>query len=596
MHTIRLFFLLLSPAFLLTAIGWAQSATTKNFTVYFETDKSSLTSESRATLDEMLEELSGVQGATMQISGHTDARASDSYNRELSRRRIDAVTEYLNASGSSLPELTSSAAEGEKRPADVNTTRQGMQHNRRVEITISYPEQQSEVAPSGNIRELYAQLQQPSQEFCIDNRRDTLLECAQGTLIMIPANAFHQTTTIRCTRIMVREAVSYGDMLEQNLNTYSPEGLLITGGMIEIHAFSPDNKELRLTGDRSLTIFFPSEDTADFTTFYGMRHDNPQQTAEWHQAFNRDEALFDRNVSPLDYFLYCWQPPALNSCQKCRFFFCRFNRMDEGIRGLFDKDQHYLNKEFRTCQRALRRQKAPVFIPGRQLSNATCERYRNLFSNTPGMEPDSSIFLSFYGNYMKERGIKSIDEARRRLQLDRDSVNRAFLENRKIADSIAFLKTYANYMEQKGLKTIAETRQELNREADSVRAVAQKTRALSYNVLPSNRMGMINCDRFVGKSRESLISILTNQPMDARIDGKLIFTDIKSIMPAMNLGGKCGFSNIPEGKKVWALFLKQEDGKTFYFLKEIEAGKQPIEVLFIEASPSEIRKVLHRFD
>lgn len=65
------------------------------------------------------------------INGHTDSRASDAYNMELSRKRARAVAAVARAAGASVSEVR---GYGERRPIASNQTSAGMAKNRRVEI------------------------------------------------------------------------------------------------------------------------------------------------------------------------------------------------------------------------------------------------------------------------------------------------------------------------------------------------------------------------------------------------------------------------------------------------------------------------------
>ena len=80
------------------------------------------------------------------LVGHTDARASDSYNMALARRRVDAAKRFLVRQG--LKDTSRILIEyfGEYRPIAENTSVEGLQSNRRVEIKI---------LPNNTIRSTY---------------------------------------------------------------------------------------------------------------------------------------------------------------------------------------------------------------------------------------------------------------------------------------------------------------------------------------------------------------------------------------------------------------------------------------------------------
>ncbi|QDC11504.1 OmpA family protein [Oceanicola sp. D3] len=65
------------------------------------------------------------------IAGHTDARASDEYNMNLSYRRAVSVARIGKATGAKIVDVR---GYGERVPVASNRTAGGMQKNRRVEI------------------------------------------------------------------------------------------------------------------------------------------------------------------------------------------------------------------------------------------------------------------------------------------------------------------------------------------------------------------------------------------------------------------------------------------------------------------------------
>lgn len=74
------------------------------------------------------------------IEGHTDSIASAEYNQTLSERRAQAVYRYLVDKGVA-PARLSYVGYGLTRPVATNSTPEGRQQNRRVEITVEEDEE-----------------------------------------------------------------------------------------------------------------------------------------------------------------------------------------------------------------------------------------------------------------------------------------------------------------------------------------------------------------------------------------------------------------------------------------------------------------------
>lgn len=104
--------------------------------VYFAIDKSYITDYSKKKLDNIVKTLNANEKYLLDVYGHTDNTASDNYNMELSKRRVDSVVEYLKNKGIDAERIHKTEAFGESKPADSNDTPQGRQNNRRVEFMI----------------------------------------------------------------------------------------------------------------------------------------------------------------------------------------------------------------------------------------------------------------------------------------------------------------------------------------------------------------------------------------------------------------------------------------------------------------------------
>lgn len=104
--------------------------------VLFDVGKFDLRQEAR----EKLARFSGVVLAypTLRIAveGHTDSTGSDELNQRLSERRAESVRNYLVSQGLEAGMLTSQGF-GKTMPIADNSTRDGRQQNRRVELIVS---------------------------------------------------------------------------------------------------------------------------------------------------------------------------------------------------------------------------------------------------------------------------------------------------------------------------------------------------------------------------------------------------------------------------------------------------------------------------
>ncbi len=104
--------------------------------IFYDTDKATIKPISYPVLDDVVDVMQKhPELHLVEVQGHTDARASDSYNQGLSDRRSHSAMEYLISKGIESSRLTSKGY-GESKPIADNTTKEGMSQNRRTEFLI----------------------------------------------------------------------------------------------------------------------------------------------------------------------------------------------------------------------------------------------------------------------------------------------------------------------------------------------------------------------------------------------------------------------------------------------------------------------------
>ncbi|MDB5281531.1 MAG: OmpA/MotB domain protein, partial [Bacteroidota bacterium] len=131
----------------LLANGAVQAANMQTLTIYFDKDKAYLTNQEA-------QKLQMLKGADyILLKGHTDNDGGNSYNIELSRKRVDAVKAFVRNLDSGIK--VEADYFGESKPINSNVDEKEKTQNRRVEITyVSDPLMRTAV---------------PVQQFEIDN-------------------------------------------------------------------------------------------------------------------------------------------------------------------------------------------------------------------------------------------------------------------------------------------------------------------------------------------------------------------------------------------------------------------------------------------
>jgi OmpA-OmpF porin, OOP family len=107
-----------------------------NVTVNFGFDKAVLTKDDKDQLDSFAGQLSSAKGYILEVTGGTDSTGPAQYNYDLSQRRADAVVQYLAAKYNIPAHRFYLIGIGKDNAVADNTTREGRQQNRRVQIQL----------------------------------------------------------------------------------------------------------------------------------------------------------------------------------------------------------------------------------------------------------------------------------------------------------------------------------------------------------------------------------------------------------------------------------------------------------------------------
>jgi OOP family OmpA-OmpF porin len=113
----------------------AAPAIARNYLVFFDFDKSSLTNEAMNIVRTAAANAKQGNVVRIQLTGHADRSGSDAYNLRLSQRRADAIKAELVHQGLTAGEITT-VAKGEREPLVPTADGVREPQNRRVEIVF----------------------------------------------------------------------------------------------------------------------------------------------------------------------------------------------------------------------------------------------------------------------------------------------------------------------------------------------------------------------------------------------------------------------------------------------------------------------------
>ena len=102
--------------------------------VEFDSNQATFTARGRTALDRLVPVLIQAAHTSIEIGGHTDGFGAPDYNKDLSRRRAEAVREYLTAHG--VTHEMTAVGYGASKPLADGISRTALQRNRRIELRV----------------------------------------------------------------------------------------------------------------------------------------------------------------------------------------------------------------------------------------------------------------------------------------------------------------------------------------------------------------------------------------------------------------------------------------------------------------------------
>ncbi|MDT7689026.1 MAG: OmpA-OmpF porin, family [Acidobacteriota bacterium] len=108
-----------------------------NTSILFRVGSAVLSPDSKQKLDQVAQQALQAKGYVLEVSGFASADGSTDANRRLSQRRADTVIRYLVENHQiPLRRIVTPYGYGESNPVADNTSREGREQNRRVEVKV----------------------------------------------------------------------------------------------------------------------------------------------------------------------------------------------------------------------------------------------------------------------------------------------------------------------------------------------------------------------------------------------------------------------------------------------------------------------------
>lgn len=120
--------------------------------ILFQVNSAELQTDAQTNIDKLAQILNKYKDTNVLIEGHTDSTGTAEYNQALSERRAASVAQYAENKGVD-PSRVTTKGYGETQPAAPNSTVDGRQKNRRVEVAIMANDELKKAAEEGRIEQ-----------------------------------------------------------------------------------------------------------------------------------------------------------------------------------------------------------------------------------------------------------------------------------------------------------------------------------------------------------------------------------------------------------------------------------------------------------
>ncbi|UKN03089.1 OmpA family protein [Paracrocinitomix mangrovi] len=245
-------------------------------TIFFDLDKYEVNEISKNEfISRIQNQLNGKEVVKIQLTGHTDHHAGNSYNKTLAKNRLGTVIELLSTVGVE-DKIKTVVNDGEEKPAFSNSNSFGQAKNRRVDMIIYFKDPVIE-------KEIIEE----------EKEEDLIIYGKEGTQLIIPPNSFKEFENSE-VNFRIQESYSLSSMISMNLATITDGGsCLRSGGMLFANAFVQGQS---VDLDKEITVRIPANDLDTSFKLYDIKVINGDTTwveSDTPLTFNENEGYYE---------------------------------------------------------------------------------------------------------------------------------------------------------------------------------------------------------------------------------------------------------------------------------------------------------------
>ncbi len=413
------------------------------------------------------------------------------------------------------------------------------------------------------LQELLTSLAKNTQEFIIDNTRDTTLFATEGSSLFIPAKSLGGNSKVK---ISLKEFYKTSDIVMNKLSTTSNQEQLITGGMLHIEA-SVNDKPVNVLPGKAIKWYLPdtSNQLNEMQLFNGEERNAGINWISTGQKFRMPVNITEVRVLDL-------RNEPFKTKEKRKGLIGYFSIADkpqlsrEQIRELYREKYGYYKVRFRK---------------GWKRTLTKTELVDGLtYSNLP---VGDSAWIA-----------KEVAD-RYKLQSTQTRIRQGYAEqygnNLGVLNSV--FRRGAGLAKQGEVTGLKDTLPYSHAVIMNVSALLEKRYSVDINSL-----GWINCDRFYSSPSEKVNYLVDLKDSANNYFTMMVFSEMRSMMTGNIMGNAVQFRNVPAGEAVKIISIGvDKTGKTVMAMKETKISKKGLDGLPFELAASpEIKSALIKID
>ena len=398
------------------------------------------------------------------------------------------------------------------------------------------------------IETLYSMLQRKPQQFCIDNKRDTVLVARHGTLVYLRANSIMMPPGYvcdPCITVEIKEALFKSDIVRDNLTTISAKGeILVSQSMVSVR-FKCDDSPLPLVEGADYVILAPTDSAVDAAGIFEGRWNDHDDHFSWDPASDAVISSFPAKrpqECPGD---STRDRVEQDNCSQCTFLFCG---MRKWMGGWFDKEKRIKAKEHFACRKTYKKKQAEIRVQQTRMAASPV-----ITSSGSQSAETSAAIETLYGK-------TNNDNRALRDSLQRLSFPPGFDTITDPCARLSALQKATGLPEPSVLKDMLQ--QSINNMKANGNPInltdVDKLQFYAYNV---NFAGWSNIDWMLKIPETELVPITVNLAPSDYTQCKLIFKNRRTVLPPQTDGDSYVFPLIPRNEPAWVLMINTRTGK-----------------------------------